>query len=515
MKNKEDFGGYDRNLFIERLGVNALEARLLQTFRIVPHFFRNDKTPNIDGWFELCEKPAEQNGKTLPVSRFLVQIKATEKSGKNDSYQCDMKVLNSVLETVSFDPVLLFVIFIRGNQEHQIYWKHLSDEYCLMKKSNRKSVRITFSDEDKLTDMDKWIERLSALMGEHVEALYQKFDRPYILFPKNPELVQQISEASDLLNESFLRRFGFVKKAFFPNAWKLGITYLQDSGEFKFDVFEARRKQGGNIIRRFYDCNEASIYRSKGWNISLVSAVNSFIKAYVSRFFNDLEIPRQVPFLPNMALQELLFKELDNVEFENRPAHLQEGSVIRYGLPLETLSLDEYEQLKTDGKTTLLADQCLNELRRRGISVVERVWKKNLSSTVIGFHTVPIDKSFFANSWQLDVGEELKTADTMPQIGQDVIDRENRELFCRFSHEFFRDSCTRLSVDGTDFYQEVGQKYENEFLQSLSENLKHVECSWYRIWRIVLHNVVRREFPPEVYKSYEKAPFIIDIFSRN
>ena len=115
-----NIGGYEKNVFYERLGINYLEKKLLNTFRIVPYFCINDKTPNLDGWLDLCDQSAEISQKAVPQHRFSVQIKTlnhdyqnTNKQKKQEQqykYKCDTKVLNTVLTDTTLDPVILFLV---------------------------------------------------------------------------------------------------------------------------------------------------------------------------------------------------------------------------------------------------------------------------------------------------------------------------------------------------------------------------------------------------------------------
>ena len=55
MPNGEiNIGGYDTYSFNDSDGVAILTLLLHKDRKIKVHFAEGDKTPNIDGWFELC-----------------------------------------------------------------------------------------------------------------------------------------------------------------------------------------------------------------------------------------------------------------------------------------------------------------------------------------------------------------------------------------------------------------------------------------------------------------------------
>lgn len=131
----------------------------MRTFRIVPYFSVNDKTPNLDGWFELCDHSVENSRKTVPQHRFFVQIKTLNHDYRNTNsqknqeqqykYRCDTKVLNTVLTNITLDPVLLFLV---DWENERVFWKHLSIEFCFpfMNSSEKENFTLYFSDCDKI-----------------------------------------------------------------------------------------------------------------------------------------------------------------------------------------------------------------------------------------------------------------------------------------------------------------------------------------------------------------------------
>ena len=105
--------------------VTTLESFLNSNSRINCEFSKNDKKPNIDGFFELVPDP-DLNRR--PTQTFFVQIKGThnftEKDGVIKYSLPSLAFPAFIAKNVTLDPGILFIILnpdVRG--EKRVFWK--------------------------------------------------------------------------------------------------------------------------------------------------------------------------------------------------------------------------------------------------------------------------------------------------------------------------------------------------------------------------------------------------------
>ena len=148
---KNKIAGYDKNVVNEQLGVNKLASRLLESYRIIPYFNVNDKTPNYDGYFELCDGIIGKNSTTEPKARFNVQIKTVNSNYENHNkrdhlefkykHQFNTKILNATLKEITLDPTIFFIV---DPFNMRFFWKYLSEEFCLANVEYKSGAKDSF-----------------------------------------------------------------------------------------------------------------------------------------------------------------------------------------------------------------------------------------------------------------------------------------------------------------------------------------------------------------------------------
>lgn len=129
-----NLGGYDKHTFSESSG-NRILGEILEKTRLVKvHFNELDKTPNFDGYFELCKNASR---KKVPIGRFDVQIKTMSLKYSNDNskgqisdykYLCETKILNSVKQGITCNPAILFLVDIATKE---VFFIHISPEFVI------------------------------------------------------------------------------------------------------------------------------------------------------------------------------------------------------------------------------------------------------------------------------------------------------------------------------------------------------------------------------------------------
>lgn len=122
-----NLGGYDNSSRRESLAVGIVNKLFNQDSRLKPHFTENDKTPNFDGHFDICE-PGER--KDTPIGRFDAQIKSISNYLNNNKkpqsqykYVCDTKIFNAVKNGITQNPAILFLVDV---DTENIFWFYIT-----------------------------------------------------------------------------------------------------------------------------------------------------------------------------------------------------------------------------------------------------------------------------------------------------------------------------------------------------------------------------------------------------
>ena len=553
---KVNIGGYDKNVFYERLGVNYLERKLLYTYQIIPCFNVNDKTPNLDGWLDLCDKSAEICLKAVPQHRFSVQIKTLNhdylntNSRKNQEqqykYSCDTKVLNTVLTNTTMDPILLFLV---DWKKEQVFWKYLSMEYCFssLDSHDKKTFTLYFSDCDKIDfSTDIWIEKLIQVKKKHRAELSNGTANLFMVSTGDPEVMQQIRKASVSINGLMEAQLQFLRQTLFPNTWKFGIAFFKsETGTISAGVYRIVTGINDEFYKVFDKDNDQMVFSCRGAKINVSSAVEYYLKYCVEYFFSNEAFTAQLSYLPDLVLNEIAFEELDgkflHLQSSAPSRTLKTGDKVYFGLQVDELSLNEYNELKEQGCVTAQSEACVHELLQRGHRKLVRPWRKSLIGTLGEQRTEKISKNYFLNADQLNLEDEITCRDySISDI--ESVKIENTQRLLQNIQKFYNESCQKL---GNTFYQEIGSRqiyvfnpigtageseirYYPNFIfptgtaeqraimgnsdsskcyQSLA--LEHIDFSWYRMWRILFRNMILRQF------TETDIPILVDFLTSN
>lgn len=386
-----------KNSYIDGRGVAILIEQLESTFNIKCHFSENDKTPNTDGFFVLSNS-------TCPEKEFHVQIKSTEKV-KNFTFTYDTKFINYVNSGVTENPGFIFAVDIT---ERKIYYKYLSDKFLgenNFTDSNQKTVNIHFSENEVLTDTKLFIELLNDIV---LLSRIKKFH------PKQIDMAEY-QTAYDKLNSFFDNDFKKLKDKAFPNVWKFGIIYNREKLPKKlyqeirnkrkefgigtspynstFSVYRVEYGSNQNIFQNFklsFDENSFKLpiesYISAG--IETNKGMQEDINDWLSHTFKNLINEKLffLPFIPNDALFEIIFNFIDN------EIMLQKNKIIKVLFDQdykdgELSSKIAYDMINIKypsnyvNKEIKLLKAAINEVIRRDISKIRRVWKVIESQT--------------------------------------------------------------------------------------------------------------------------------------
>lgn len=153
--------------------VTTLESFLNSNGRINCEFSKNDKKPNIDGFFELVPDP-DLNRR--PTQTFFVQIKGThnftEKDGVVKYSLRSLAFPAFIAQNVTLDPGILFVVLnpdVRG--EKRVFWKYMSVGVINSIDFNNESCTISFTADEEIFDTEESVisfsKKLETITAQH------------------------------------------------------------------------------------------------------------------------------------------------------------------------------------------------------------------------------------------------------------------------------------------------------------------------------------------------------------
>ncbi|MBQ2923146.1 MAG: AAA family ATPase [Tyzzerella sp.] len=224
--------------------VTTLESFLNSKGRINCEFSKNDKKPNIDGFFEFVHDP-DLNRR--PAQTFFVQIKGTHDYTEKDGilkYSLRSLAFPAFIATnVTLDPGIIFVVLnpdVRGAK--RVFWKYMSVDFLNSIDFNKDSCTINFSAEEEIFDTEESIfsfcKKLEVIVSQH--SFVNKLSERDLCKSEIDKIItacdRHITSGIDLLdNEDYTRDdvshfilprlYDMCRSALLLNSLKLGNTH--------------------------------------------------------------------------------------------------------------------------------------------------------------------------------------------------------------------------------------------------------------------------------------------------
>lgn len=383
--NIPNIGGYDDNAFKDRKAVSIVSERLAASDCIMPHIASSDTVPNQDGYIEVCEKSGNCK---IPVATFVVQVKSLPVNYLNQNkclnkeepykYCCDTKAFNIALYEITLNPVLLIMVDIRTKD---IFWKHLSHRYCeKLKISNKRNITIFFGEKDKILDEQKWSLELKRIYDA----------KRSTIIPIDDPIPEEIQHAFDTLNNTLDNELAFIKRTFFQNTWKLGLSYFMDS-ESKFKslgIYRIPNGQNDAFIKDFKQAHKINFVEIDYYGHSASNVVEIELTRQIDLLFKEKNY--FLCIMPDMVIQDIIFDILDSYFSTKtlRNADINSHEKVILGYPDDTISLIELQRILTkealNHKESLLLQCCIKELLvRDNFKYCHRWWSRRLKGTIV------------------------------------------------------------------------------------------------------------------------------------
>lgn len=511
MKEK-NIGGYDENYKYDRKAINYLEKVVLESKLMIPHLEAGDKLPNLDGYLELCESAKQ---KINPVGRFDVQVKSLNHDYRNNNvrdntvysykYSCDTKVVNVVLGAQTCNPVLLILV---DSKNERIFWRYMSVPYCLeLDVGTQENKTIYFDESDEVINPDQWYDVLYNIYKEVSYAQQHGDENYFLLLDKERNIPVEVQDMSDYLNHLLDNELWFIKQAYFQDAWKIGIAYLDGGGDSFSCVGLYKIKRGKNdlFIKQFKEGENYFWDILYGGSYSLEKVIKKTLKRWIDNFFQKDHYV--LSLFPDVVLSELFFKEMDSIITEQEMKDETKEHVV-LGWNGTSLLIREFDELADNIRENpfLLSVKC--ELEKRGIDIICRPWEE-----IVNYHISRQDEH--CTEYKEDTDREKVNRNNMERFLKEFEQFfvANREKFGSRSEKVFELRTTYVLVvddnmegyvcgekEASQFSLEFHIRSENENLykelidsiRSNSKKYKRIgggrivlgDHSWYKLWRI-------------------------------
>lgn len=322
LDNKINLGKVTENDFKESKSITILREIVEKNHRIKVRATEADKIANLDGKVVIIDKNKferiyiEIQVKTLPEKYNLK---------KQYSYSCDTKAFNVVLEHITFNPVVLFLI---DEQTNRAFWKLISNEYAKsLNIGNQEKKTIYFNDQD-LYSENNFIEKISDYCDSLCEIIDKKDANKSLISSNIDEYSTEYIEIQmqvDRLNNILDNELKHIKDMFFRYVWKFGISYNKFQKQTAMGIYFITYGKNDTLIKRF-DPRLNYIHMSINFqkNITLEAYINEWIEEVKKQYY--LKEPILVENLSDDILNEIVFSFLDKLtmnikvlEDKNRP----------------------------------------------------------------------------------------------------------------------------------------------------------------------------------------------------
>lgn len=155
MGNNINMGKIDENAFKESRSSSLAKMLIERNNKIKTHFLEMDKTPNFDGKLMILEGNFERITVEVQIKTLPQKIKRNTKG--EFSFVCDTKAMNSVMEKVTFNPVVLIAVDIENSF---VYYKLLTREFVSSLKIGKQKTKTIWLSEENKFEEDTFIKEI-------------------------------------------------------------------------------------------------------------------------------------------------------------------------------------------------------------------------------------------------------------------------------------------------------------------------------------------------------------------
>ncbi len=243
----------------EELSIKCLIEILSICNDVKPHLTINDKSANTDGWIELLNENTINGNITVQVKTLA------EDNYLNPKFPCPSSLFRYAQEC----PNELVFLIVVNNKDCIAYWKNI-DQNLIEKNIDKylqESITLHFEEADKIdtSNANKIIQEWKNLKknkfdlilnngkfekeNEELKSLFKKFQNPNLTLER--AYIAKIQDFIDEYNHLLDDEFNFIKKVYFPNAWKIGIAFSEFSAtRISYVIYQISKGENGLLIRQ-------------------------------------------------------------------------------------------------------------------------------------------------------------------------------------------------------------------------------------------------------------------------
>lgn len=315
LNNNINLGKVTENDFKESTSITILRSVAEKNRKIKVRATESDKLPGLDGKLVIIDKNSferiyvEIQVKTLPDNYNLK---------KPYSYSCDTKAINIVLYHITFNPVVIILV---DETSKKVFWKLISQEYAKqLNIGTQKKKTINFSEDD-LFEENIFINKLNNYCDSLFETISNKDSTQGLIssnIAKTDKEYVEIQKQVDRLNNIFDNELKYIKKLFFYDVWKFGISYIKSPTHSCFGIYPIIYGENETLIKKFDP-------RLKYYKMSIDFIKNVTLEDYIDEWIENikkdyyLKTSLDVENLSNDILNELIFNFLDKLTINIKP----------------------------------------------------------------------------------------------------------------------------------------------------------------------------------------------------
>ena len=376
----------------EVIGVDLLEIFLNRTNLIETFFYRRDKLPIYDGFFDLLDGTEEEN----IIRRFVVQVKSEsnpyyfKKKKLTLSHMMDCDVIRNVKIQTDRNPTFYFVVDATNDR---FFFKYLNKDFIdtfSEKDLQHSTKKCFFTEKDLLNDETR---------EDFIRLLYSIDDS----FNNISGVDQKKAKIIVFIVNRFLAKYDFISSLVYPYLHSIGVSV--GNTKINGEIVGTGVAKTYAFYPRFLNLQDEEIkkYNEEDFNFSThflftdqytpEKIAKDFIKNTVDKYINSEE--GYILAVPDIVLNEIVFGLLN--EYCRLTGRYKKSrtnySFYKDEIEIEELMLLFHEMTEVYSPNPLnhqseyfLLKRTASEIHRRNIKTIKRVWTfKDYNNELFGY----------------------------------------------------------------------------------------------------------------------------------
>lgn len=308
-----NMGKVSDNDFKESNSITIIREILEKNKRIKVRAQEADKIPNLDGKLMILDNNSMER---ITIDIQVKTLPTNYKITYPYKYSCDTKVFNVVINNVTFNPVVLLLV---DKNDKKIFWKYISKEYTeSLNIGTQKDKTINFDnndiyDEKKFTSFMIKIFKKIGIIIERGSNPYLFIEQDVLY---NDELQKEVDRLNNKFDNELIsmKRLLFPRVWKFGVAYR-----EYGNGLCALGIYAILKGENDTLIRNYDIENEGylnSVFSGRKGANFISENIDKWIGKVITHYFNILGLNPQ--FLPNIVLNEIVYVFLDRLAADIR-----------------------------------------------------------------------------------------------------------------------------------------------------------------------------------------------------